>query len=97
MKEEYVEVQLPGEKALCRSSILPQLKATDAIIFDCDGVLIDTRQSYRKTIVQTVNFILTELTTIRPLPANTVREITHLLKKSGGFNNDWDVVYVILL
>jgi phosphoglycolate phosphatase-like HAD superfamily hydrolase len=97
MKEKYVEIQLSGESALCRPSILPKLRAADAIIFDCDGVLIDTRQSYRKTIVQTVNFILTALTSIRPLPANTIREIAHILKKSGGFNNDWDVVYVILL
>lgn len=97
MNKDYVEIQLRGESALYRPSILSKLKAADAIIFDCDGVLIDTRESYRKSIAQTINYILTELTNLDPLPANTIREIAHILKKSGGFNNDWDVVYVILL
>jgi len=68
-----------------------------AIIFDCDGVLIDIRESYKKTIVKTIDFFIDALTGIG-LPSDDILDKTiYLYKRSGGFNNDWDVVYSILL
>ena len=76
---------------------LDKLRNIDAVIFDCDGVLIDVRESYRRTIPETVAYIIKELTGF-PFPKNLVsREIIHSFKKSGGFNNDWDLVYAILM
>jgi phosphoglycolate phosphatase-like HAD superfamily hydrolase len=74
-----------------------QLRAVDAVIFDCDGVLIDARQSYGRTTVKTVEFFTETLVGMRLPSSNIFHRTIHLLKRSGGFNNDWDVTYTILL
>jgi phosphoglycolate phosphatase-like HAD superfamily hydrolase len=76
---------------------LSKLKSIDAIVFDCDGVLIDIRKSYKKAAIRVVNYILKLVTGI-DFPIKIVsQETIRLFKKSGGFNNDWDMVYAILL
>lgn len=97
MKEEYLKVQVESGFAYIRVDCLDRLRDVDAAIFDCDGVLIDTRDSYRKSIVETVKYFFRELTGIKLSPDKVLMEATHLLKGSGGFNNDWDVAYTILL
>ena len=69
----------------------------DAIVFDCDGVLIDVRESYNTCVVKTALFLLYQLTGI-DLPESVVpKDALYTLKKSGGFNNDWDMTYAVLL
>ncbi len=97
MAEEYLKIQTSEGPAYVKASCLDMLREVDAAIFDCDGVLIDTRESYRKSIVETVKYIVRELTDIEIPPDKDLLETTYLLKKSGGFNNDWDVAYSILL
>lgn len=97
MNEEYLRIRVGKDSAYVRKCCLNRLKEADAAIFDCDGVLIDTRDSYRKCIVETVKYFIRELTGIMLPPDELLRETTHLLKKSGGFNNDWDAAYAILL
>ena len=58
-----------------------------AILFDMDGVLVDVKNSYRKTILETVQFFSGE----KPQP----REIQQL-KEKGGYNNDWDLTEALL-
>jgi HAD superfamily hydrolase (TIGR01548 family) len=50
------------------------------IVFDVDGVLVDTRQSFHRTAIETVRFF-----TKKPI---TVREF-HSWKNRPGFNDDW--------
>jgi len=69
---------------------------TDAIIFDCDGVLIDVRNSYTKTIAATVNHVCDELFAIT-LASPVLSQLIHQFKMSGGFNNEWDITYAVLL
>jgi histidinol-phosphate aminotransferase len=59
----------------------------ESIIFDMDGVLIDVTESYRQAIVLTANYLLGKET----IKASDVDEI----KAIPGFNNDWDVTYVL--
>jgi len=77
--------------------------ACDAIIFDIDNVLIDTRTSYLDTIRWTVDLFMTEgrvpvvpkapkMRTPYFLNANDVETF----KLLGGFNDDWDCCYGIL-
>ena len=68
----------------------------NAIIFDCDGVLIDVRNSYTKTIVATVNRVSDEVFGVT-LPDSVLSQLIHQFKMSGGFNNEWDITYAILL
>ena len=77
--------------------------ACNAIIFDIDNVLIDTRASYLDTIRWTVELFLTEgRVPIVPKPAK-IRTPYFLhasdveaFKLLGGFNDDWDCCYGIL-
>ena len=97
MDKEYLRVRVGKTSAYVRKCCLNKLKGADAAIFDCDGVLIDTRESYQKCVVETVKYFVREVTDINPPPDEVLREAIHRLKKSGGFNNDWDTAYAILL
>jgi HAD superfamily phosphatase len=50
------------------------------IIFDVDGVLVDTRGSFQRTTLETVKFFTKKRVTARQL---------HRWKNCAGFNDDW--------
>jgi phosphoglycolate phosphatase-like HAD superfamily hydrolase len=94
---EYQKLNVKGGRAYIRSDSFEKIKSLDAIIFDCDGVLIDARRSYDEAIRRTVQHIFTTLTHIL-LPLSTIpKEAIYNLRLSGGFNFDWDTTYVIAL
>lgn len=76
----------------------------DAILFDMDNVLIDTRTSYLDAIRWTIEIYLTEGTIPlfrQDLPAAeqpflTAKDVQHF-KLLGGFNDDWDCCYGLLV
>ncbi len=68
------------------------------VIFDIDGVLVDTRKSYLEAIRLTTDLYLTQVLGLRNqgsllLSARDVESF----KMVGGFNNDWDCVEGLLL
>ncbi len=71
-----------------------KIKKLDAIIFDCDGVLIDVSNSYDLAIKKTVDFIASDLVTIKP---QVTTEMIDSFKKTGGFNDEVDVTYALIL
>jgi len=54
--------------------------ATQVLVFDMDGVLVDVSESYRETIVRTVEFF-----TSKEISRDQIQEY----KNQGGWNNDW--------
>jgi phosphoglycolate phosphatase-like HAD superfamily hydrolase len=96
MENEYLEMKINGDKSFIKLASLKQLREVDTIIFDCDGVLIDVRQSYNQTILETVAYVTQELIGFSP-PELSLRETIFLFRKSGGFNIDWDTAYAILM
>jgi len=54
-------------------------------VFDVDGVLVDTTASYNEAVVRTVQWLIPGA----PVDQATVR----LWKRSGDWNNDWDLAY----
>ena len=78
--------------------------AFDAIIFDIDNVLIDTRYSYLDAIRNTVEIYLTT-GAVPFFSASKSAQIPTLLsskdidqfKLLGGFNDDWDCCYGLLI
>jgi len=102
MEENYtILMEKPDRKSYNQPQQIPfrefKMKKK-AILFDVDGVLIDVRASYIETIRQTVERYLAKLPNIRAgtgslLSPNDVNRF----KLLGGFNNDWDTVYGLLL
>lgn len=71
-----------------------KIKKLDAIIFDCDGVLIDISNSYDLAIKKTVDFITSKFVSIK---LQVTTEMIDSFKKTGGFNDEVDVTYALIL
>jgi len=78
--------------------------AFNAVLFDIDNVLIDTRRSYRDAIRWTVQLYLTDSTIPLFAPPSKRHKLTLLspadvdqFKLLGGFNDDWDCCYGLLI
>lgn len=68
----------------------------DAIIFDIDGVLIDVGSSYNQTIIKTVQYVLKNNFDIE-LTEFPYEELITKFRYTGGFNDDIDTTYSIIL
>ncbi len=68
----------------------------DCVLFDIDGVLVDIRKSYNAAIKETVDYMLKFITgnSFRTLVTD---QIILKFRQSGGFNNDTDTSYAIIL
>lgn len=80
------------------------LLAYDAVIFDIDNVLVDTRHSYLDAIRWTIEIYLTDdkiplfsASAKRPSPTLLSPEDVDDFKLLGGFNDDWDCCYGLLV
>jgi histidinol-phosphate aminotransferase len=63
------------------------LKSKPMIVFDMDGVLIDTTNSYRKAIKATYEHFVN-----KPLSVEEIQSA----KNRGGLNNDWDLTEFLI-
>lgn len=68
----------------------------DYIIFDIDGVLIDVKKSYNEAIKNTVQFVVRNLIK-KDLKDLITDQVILKFRKTGGFNNDTDTSYAIIL
>ena len=62
----------------------------DAIVFDVDGVLVETEGSYIEAVVQTVGWLAGEVGLDHPA---VDRATVHEWKRTGPWNDDWDLSY----
>ena len=69
----------------------------EAVIFDIDGVLVDVRKSYNEAIIKTVHLILKDSYDIEIANKFPFEKLISKLRNTGGFNNDIDTAYVIIL
>lgn len=74
-----------------------QKAAIDAVIFDMDGVLLDISQSIRQVNCLAVPFYLREV--LRwPVGDDLLTSADiEIFKHAGGFNDDWDLTYALVL
>ena len=63
------------------------LNEIDAVIFDCDGVLIDITKSYDLAIIKTAQYILKNFTKIDDA-IDVDFKIIDGFKSTGGFNDE---------
>ena len=73
------------------------LRKVDAVVFDCDGVLIDARRSYDATIRVVVETMVEELTGVRLRFGRLAPRLISTVRRTGGFNSDWDTTYALTL
>ena len=57
----------------------------DAVVFDVDGVLVDTDASYTEAVIRTLRWLVPETLVDRTL--------IRLWRRTGDWNNDWDLCY----
>lgn len=91
--KEYITLSFDIGDAYVKKSILEDIRSIDAVIFDCDGVLIDVRESYNRAIAKAITYLFNTLTGCDIPEEIFSDEVMFLFRKSGGFNNDWDIVY----
>jgi phosphoglycolate phosphatase-like HAD superfamily hydrolase len=74
------------------------MNSNACIIFDIDGTLIDTRESYNKSIKKTVQFLVKYIDLSKENLGKIVSdEVIFKFRKSGMFNNDIDTSYALVL
>jgi phosphoglycolate phosphatase-like HAD superfamily hydrolase len=74
------------------------MNSNACIIFDIDGTLIDTRESYNKTIKKTVQYFVNYINPTKGNIGTLVSdELIFKFRKSGMFNNDTDTSYAFIL
>lgn len=95
---KYIEKQFgTNGTTYIREDRLEELAKVDVIVFDCDGVLIDVRDSYSRAVARTT-CILVEAFTGTSLPESMFDDaLNFAYKKTGGFNNDWTHTYAYFM
>jgi HAD superfamily hydrolase (TIGR01548 family) len=77
-------------------SAIQILNKIDAIIFDCDGVLIDITKSYDLAIIQTTRYVLEHIAKINS-SLDVDFKIIDGFKSTGGFNDEVDLTYAAII
>ncbi len=80
----------------CTDEIREELKKTELIVFDVDGVLIDTKPSFIETIIITAKYYINETLEL-PLDLSGLTT-SHAMdfKSYSGFNNDWNLTTALV-
>jgi phosphoglycolate phosphatase-like HAD superfamily hydrolase len=93
----YASVRVRGGRLTINEASRKLLKKVDAVAFDCDGVLIDARMSYDATIMAVVRMMVKELTGVSLPIAKVAPKLIGVIRRTGGFNSDWDTTYALTL
>jgi len=76
--------------------MIQKIQKFDSIIFDCDGVLVDIRNSYDYAINKTISAIMNEI--FNEKISDVVNsKILYGLKAAGGFNDEVAVAYAVIM
>jgi phosphoglycolate phosphatase-like HAD superfamily hydrolase len=89
--------EIRGTGIYVREGLQSSTFRIDSLAFDCDGVLIDARESYDVTILETTRRLLSECLGFTPSLREEGRDLIHLLRSTGRFNNDWDSTYALVM
>ena len=82
---------------LVKRSAIEELAQVDAVIFDCDGVLIDVRGSYDRAVIESVRLVIEGAFGMELPDTALSSQPIYLLRGTGGFNNDLDTAWVLAL
>jgi phosphoglycolate phosphatase-like HAD superfamily hydrolase len=98
LKHRYIENENTlGNKYFIRDDKLQDIIDIDVIVFDCDGVLLDVRESYSSTVARVSSIIFEAMTGLKVEETLFDSDLNHVYKRTGGFNNDWSLSYAIIM
>jgi len=88
-----------GDKAiLCREDKISSISKVAKLVFDCDGVIVSDRDSYRQTIIRSVDYYFLRLMGLKGREGLLVtQEDIQKMKNTGAFNNDWNLTYALTI
>ncbi len=86
-----------NNKILIKNTILNNLKSIDTIVFDVDGVLVNSEKSFIEAICRTVNFYYKNVLKFDTSENLIEPKEVYFFKDAGGFNNDYDLTSAIIL
>jgi len=72
-------------------------ESAGSLVFDVDGVLVDTRRSFDEVIPRSVEFYRNEVLGLQGQTPWMADSDAALWRRAGGFNNDWDTAEAGLL
>lgn len=96
MVRGYTALGVDGD-ILVSKRALKDIAALKAIVFDCDGVLIDVRGSYERTIRETIRILFHKLLHVEFLGQPVEARDVMSLRRLGCFNDDVDTTYILAL
>lgn len=82
---------------LVRVASVSKLRLIDAVLFDCDGVLVDSRESYDRAIELTVLHFLSRMLGLEVSRGFPIHRFVEALRRTGQFNNDIDTTATIIV
>ncbi len=97
MPELYRSLPTRYGQAWIRPSSIAAFRKVDAIVFDCDGVLVDASKSYDATIITVADRLVRDLLGIRLPWRELGPSLVLRLRRTGLFNNDWDTTYALIM
>lgn len=84
-----MEYRLLGEGVMAHRRSFEKLNEVEAIVFDCDGTIIDSTESYYLADRMAASIILSLLYGLDCSFGKDVNDLLARLEMLGGFNNDW--------
>jgi len=97
MNSSYETTKLGEGNVFMSSGSQSRLAKVDAVVFDCDGTLIDVRESYDATIMKTTDS-MTKGFLGKTAPIEGMGgELILTIRRTGGFNSDWDLTYALTM
>jgi phosphoglycolate phosphatase-like HAD superfamily hydrolase len=86
-----------GARSYVRLDRFGDIGDIDVVVFDCDGVLLDVRESYSTAVTRTMSIIVKAVTGC-DLPDGLLDgRLNYAYKRTGGFNNDWSLTYALTM
>jgi len=97
MPEKYETLRTAFGQSWVKPSRVDSFLDVDAIVFDCDGVLVDASQSYDATTIKVVDGLVRELLGAKLSWDEFGPALILQLRRTGLFNNDWDTTYALTM
>ncbi|MDG6925784.1 MAG: hypothetical protein JRN09_04470 [Nitrososphaerota archaeon] len=97
MRASYEVTRLGDGAVFAGPGAMRALSEVDSVVFDCDGTLIDVRESYDAAILRTVASMTETFLGKSPPIGEVGGRLILEVRRTGGFNSDWDVTYALSL